>query len=177
LSLQNVGGIFVVLLAGMGIACVTAAIEYAWTKKARHREHRLRLWGDGSPRSGNSTSQEEILRNGFDKLEPGHGVTHLDLAAHGTVSLSRCSTLNPLSGGSLHSLPTAAFHTSCAVPQSSNGNLIIQPTHPESGWVKPNQGCMGYCQTLGNSQSSGGGGGDYNRHYHHQEQCPHYNNM
>ena len=26
----------------------------------------------------------------------------------------------------------------------------------------------GYCQTLGNSQSSGGGGGDYNRHYHHQ---------
>ena len=29
----------------------------------------------------------------------------------------RCSTLNPLSGGSLHSLPTAAFHTSCAVPQ------------------------------------------------------------
>ena len=30
------------LLAGMGIACVTAAIEYAWTKKARHREHRVR---------------------------------------------------------------------------------------------------------------------------------------
>ena len=29
------------LLAGMGIACVTAAIEYAWTKKARHREHRV----------------------------------------------------------------------------------------------------------------------------------------
>ena len=26
----------------------------------------------------------------------------------------------------------------------------------------------GYCQTLGNSQTSGGGGGDYNRHYHHQ---------
>ena len=26
----------------MGIACVTAAIEYAWTKKARHREHRVR---------------------------------------------------------------------------------------------------------------------------------------
>ena len=25
----------------MGIACVTAAIEYAWTKKARHREHRV----------------------------------------------------------------------------------------------------------------------------------------
>ena len=31
---------------------------------------------------------KEILRNGFDKLD-NHGVTHLDLAAHGTVSLSR----------------------------------------------------------------------------------------
>ena len=63
------------------------------------------MWGDTSPRSGGSSSQEvvcteiffqsiklalvqEILRNGFDKLDP-HGVTHLDLAAHGTVSLSR----------------------------------------------------------------------------------------
>ena len=35
---------------------------------------------------------EEILRNGFEKgVMEGHGVTHLDLAAHGTVSLSRCS--------------------------------------------------------------------------------------
>ena len=63
------------------------------------------MWGDTSPRSGGSSSQEvvgninnkivlyiklfqEILRNGFEKLDP-HGVTHLDLAAHGTVSLSR----------------------------------------------------------------------------------------
>ena len=30
-----------------------------------------------------------------------------------------------------------------AVPQSSNGNLIIQPAHPDSGWVKPNSACMG----------------------------------
>ena len=28
------------------------------------------------------------MRNGFEKME-GHGVTHLDLAAHGTVSLAR----------------------------------------------------------------------------------------
>ena len=46
-------------------------------------------WGDASPRSGGSSSQEEILRNGFEKLGENHGVTHLDLAAHGTVSLSR----------------------------------------------------------------------------------------
>ena len=48
----------------------------------------LSAWGDASPRSGGSSSQEEILRNGFEKLD-NHGVTHLDLAAHGTVSLSR----------------------------------------------------------------------------------------
>ena len=35
---------------------------------------------------------QEILRNGFEKLE-GHGVTHLDLAAHGTVSLSRYDSI------------------------------------------------------------------------------------
>ena len=47
---------------------------------------------------------QEILRNGLDKSVSG--VTHLDLAAHGTVSLSRCSTLKPTSG-SVHSLPSA----------------------------------------------------------------------
>jgi len=71
---------------------------------------------------------QEILRNGFEKME-GHGVTHLDLAAHGTVSLSRCSTLNPLSGGSLHSLPTAAFHTSCAGAHSGGGGEYRQHYH------------------------------------------------
>ena len=93
------------------------------------------VWGNISPRSGGSSAQEvsldtagpcvvcrdkvplskyflaltkyflqEILRNGLDKSVSG--VTHLDLAAHGTVSLSRCSTLKPTSG-SVHSLPSA----------------------------------------------------------------------
>ncbi len=39
--------------------------------------------------------QEEIMSNGFDKISlTGPGVTHLDLAAHGTVSLSRCNINN-----------------------------------------------------------------------------------
>jgi hypothetical protein len=39
--------------------------------------------------------QEEIMSNGFDKISlSGPGVTHLDLAAHGTVSLSRCNINN-----------------------------------------------------------------------------------
>jgi hypothetical protein len=39
--------------------------------------------------------KEEIMSNGFDKMSlSGPGVTHLDLAAHGTVSLSRCNINN-----------------------------------------------------------------------------------
>jgi hypothetical protein len=35
------------------------------------------------------------MSNGFDKMSlSGPGVTHLDLAAHGTVSLSRCNINN-----------------------------------------------------------------------------------
>ena len=66
------------------------------------------------------TVTQEILRNGFDKLD-GVGVTHLDLAAHGTVSLSRCSTMRPTSG-SVHSLPSTAMAPglgSCAVRHES----------------------------------------------------------
>ena len=130
------------------------------------------MWGDShSPRSGGSSSQEEILRNGFEKAGhaniagqggageageeeeggifrlinfpaargvgsdvsvcsqlDGHGVTHLDLAAHGTVSLSRCSTANPAhSSGSVHSLP--GFTASCAVPPGPNVTLL---PHPQS---------------------------------------------
>jgi len=154
LTIANVGGIFVVLLAGLAVACFTAFMEYLWMGRKIVRNKKLAMWGDGSPGSGGSSSQEEILRNSFEKLE-GHGVTHLDLAAHGTVSLSRCSTLNPATG-SIHSLPSAGFGGSCAVPPGPNVNLLPHPS------------------------SIGGGGlcppGHFVR-YHHQEQCPHYNNM
>ena len=41
LSLDNVGGIFVVLLAGMGIACSIAVIEYIW--KSRRLEKTINI--------------------------------------------------------------------------------------------------------------------------------------
>ena len=41
LSLDNVGGIFVVLLAGMGIACSIAVIEYIW--KSRILEKKINI--------------------------------------------------------------------------------------------------------------------------------------
>jgi len=31
--MKNVGGLFVVLLAGLGVASLTAIVEYCWTKK------------------------------------------------------------------------------------------------------------------------------------------------
>jgi hypothetical protein len=41
LSLDNVGGIFVVLLAGLGIACSIAVIEYIW--KSRRLEKKINV--------------------------------------------------------------------------------------------------------------------------------------
>ena len=42
LSLDNVGGIFVVLLAGMGIACSIAVIEYIWKYKRLEKKVNIR---------------------------------------------------------------------------------------------------------------------------------------
>ena len=42
LSLDNVGGIFVVLLAGMGIACSIAVLEYIW--KSRRLEKKIKVF-------------------------------------------------------------------------------------------------------------------------------------
>ena len=35
LTLDSVGGVFVVLLAGMGLACATSVLEYVWNRKNR----------------------------------------------------------------------------------------------------------------------------------------------
>ena len=42
LSLDNVGGIFVVLLAGMGIACTIAVLEYIWKSKRLEKKINVR---------------------------------------------------------------------------------------------------------------------------------------
>ncbi len=39
LSLANVGGVFVVLLAGMGLACLIAVFEFIW--KSRKMAHEV----------------------------------------------------------------------------------------------------------------------------------------
>jgi len=41
LSLQNLGGIFLVLIVGLGMACVTAVVECVWTRKSHNQDHRL----------------------------------------------------------------------------------------------------------------------------------------
>ena len=53
------------LLAGMGIACVTAAIEYAWTKKARHREHRV---GSSDEYNLNVELCEKVLGDNIEQI-------------------------------------------------------------------------------------------------------------
>ena len=41
LSIANVGGIFVVLLGGLALACVTACMEYLWTDRADNRTKKV----------------------------------------------------------------------------------------------------------------------------------------
>ena len=41
LSIANVGGIFVVLLAGLGVACITACVEYLWTGRQANRDRKV----------------------------------------------------------------------------------------------------------------------------------------
>lgn len=43
LGLANVGGVFVVLLGGMGVACVIAVAEFVWKSRKVAVEERVRL--------------------------------------------------------------------------------------------------------------------------------------
>ena len=42
LSIANVGGIFVVLLGGLALACLTACLEYVWTGRKVERSKKVR---------------------------------------------------------------------------------------------------------------------------------------
>ena len=85
-------------------AAAAARRRSVWIQPARVLCVETRSWPNKYFLALTKYFPQEILRNGLDKSVSG--VTHLDLAAHGTVSLSRCSTLKPTSG-SVHSLPSA----------------------------------------------------------------------
>ena len=61
------GGIFVVLLAGLGVACITACVEYLWTGRQANRDRKV----------GHRDMQAMFK-----------GVSHLYLVAIYTVSLN-----------------------------------------------------------------------------------------
>ena len=42
MGLPNVGGVFVVLLGGMGVACLIAAVEFLWESKNTAKEEGVR---------------------------------------------------------------------------------------------------------------------------------------
>lgn len=42
LGLANVGGVFVVLMGGMGVACVVAVFEFLWKSRKVATEERVR---------------------------------------------------------------------------------------------------------------------------------------
>ncbi|CAG0921786.1 unnamed protein product [Notodromas monacha] len=46
LGLPNVGGVFVVLLGGMGVACLIAAVEFMWESKSVSEEEGTNIWDE-----------------------------------------------------------------------------------------------------------------------------------
>ena len=77
LSLDNVGGIFVVLLAGMGIACSIAVIEYIW--KSRRLEKKINVRHSDLVKKAivqTNTNMFYINRNSLDIN--GRGTIHTD---------------------------------------------------------------------------------------------------
>ncbi len=48
LGLENVGGIFLVLVVGLSLSCLVASLEYAWSRRrlARHNVSTPRAEGD-----------------------------------------------------------------------------------------------------------------------------------
>lgn len=49
LGLANVGGVFVVLLGGMGVACVIAVAEFVWKARKVAVEERVRSKTSSNP--------------------------------------------------------------------------------------------------------------------------------
>ena len=39
LGLENVGGIFLVLVVGLSLSCLVAALEYAWSRRNTNRRN------------------------------------------------------------------------------------------------------------------------------------------
>ena len=77
LSLDNVGGIFVVLLAGMGIACSIAVFEYIW--KSRRLEKKINIRHSDLVKKAivqTNTNMFYINRNSLDIN--GRGTIHTD---------------------------------------------------------------------------------------------------
>ncbi|XP_071746528.1 glutamate receptor ionotropic, kainate 2 isoform X2 [Lepeophtheirus salmonis] len=174
LNLSNVGGVFVVLLGGLGVACIIAVAEYLWNKR------QMQKFKPATPPPGHlstctTNSTLNTLTRPANSYENGQ-VTHLDLAAHAPVS--HCpgenGVLSPMNdnGGFLTtSLSVAALNqTSCAVPH-----------HSMQGWALPPSGGNG-CGNPGPEMGNGpppilpptAKHHHHHSHRYHQEQCPHF---
>ena len=56
LGLANVGGVFVVLVGGLIIACIVAFLEYVWSNRQKKFHNAGGIGGGGVPRLSNMTN-------------------------------------------------------------------------------------------------------------------------
>jgi len=178
LGLSNVGGVFVVLIGGLTLACIVAFCESLWNKRQLRRAAIQQA--SISQTLSTETSTGTLTRCGppygdhLTRTLPINGhVTHLDLAAvhpRGGSGLNHHHSSRPTDvGGYLSSsLSAAALNAnSCAVPMM---DLRDRP----GGGAPP----LIHSSSLGWGSSNGGSGTlGRNVRYQHQEECPHYNSF
>lgn len=187
LGLSNVGGVFVVLIGGLGMACIIGFAEYMWNRREQKRIARMQA--SISQSNCTETTTGTLTRTGMGPgslnhamgslgpFENGH-VTHLDLAAVHDRGGPYPPYPNDNGGGGFlsASLSAAALNnTSCAVPMMGHEGMGgLGPQQTPRG---PHHHPLSHSSSLGWASNSNTLCGRGNLRYasQHQEQCPHFN--
>lgn len=169
LSLRNVGGVFMVLVVGLLLACIIACCERCWKKRLGRKPARSSQLSNCTAETSDGRIQAFNHGHGCAVSENGHLVPpHLDLAPPGnnglTGSLGHIGPgirTDPGGGGQFVTSSLSVMdlnQSSCAVPimKGPSGHALraAMASPPESAWARPD--------------SSG---------RFHQEQCPHFHSF
>jgi len=182
LGLSNVGGVFVVLIGGLTLACVMVFFEVLWDKRQQRRAALLHASLSHTTCTLTETTTGTLTRpgggfgivpdriSGSIPFENGH-VTHLDLAAVHPRIVGSNHHLHGHGGHSHsdHTIGGGGFMTSSLSAAALNASSCAVPMMDMSSRTMPHP--------LVHSSSVGWGSNGSGRgiRYQHQEECPHFN--
>ncbi|XP_059083805.1 glutamate receptor ionotropic, kainate 2-like [Tigriopus californicus] len=183
LNLKNVGGVFLVLMMGLVLACFIACLERCWKNRKPRYDQMPGVSHSGGHLSTctNDTSENLGCHEGLPvRFENGHiNHNHLDLAGHAPNCHSSGLT------GSMGHIPpnimadTGGFLTSSLSAASLNQPSCAVPMHehhrPSSSVTSTPGGGSGWAMMTNSNGGSRHVVSHRHHQHHHQEQCPHYN--